>query len=92
MLQEETPQYKLYYKTGWAQLPGKQVLWVVGFIEKNEKVKEHKNSMNKSDIRMYPYFFAQNFEIPASDSSNKWFDVRINILKSVLKDFGAMQK
>jgi beta-lactamase class D len=92
MLQEETPQYKLYYKTGWAQLPGKQVLWIVGFIEKLEHVKEHEKSMNKSDIRMYPYFFAQNFEVPANDTTKDWASIRINTLKSILKDFGAMPK
>ena len=92
MLQEETPEYKLYYKTGWAMLPPKQILWVVGYIEKIEHVKEHEKSMNKSDIRMYPYFFAQNFEVPSADSTKEWGKIRIDVLKNVLKDFGAMPK
>lgn len=87
MLQEETPQYNLYYKTGWGYENNKSILWVVGFAEKIEHVKEHKESMNKSDIRMYPYFFAENFEVPVNDSSKDWAAVRINILKKILKDF-----
>lgn len=91
MLQEDNAQYKLYYKTGWAQLAQKETLWVVGFIEKLEHVKEHENSMNKSDVRMYPYFFAQNFDIPKGDKSQDWIKLRIDILKGILKDFGAIK-
>jgi beta-lactamase class D len=87
MLQEDTPDRKLYYKTGWAKLPNKQVLWVVGFMERIEHVKEHKNSMNKSDQRIYPYFFAQNFEIAANDTSKDWMKIRLDILHKVLNDF-----
>lgn len=90
MLQEETPAYKLSYKTGWAKLPGKQILWVVGYIEKIEKVKEHENSMNKSDVRIYPYFFAQNFELTPNDTTKNWYDIRTGILKDILTDFGAI--
>ncbi len=90
MLQEETPKYKLYYKTGWGRPPAKQTLWIVGFIEKIEHMKEDKNSMNKSDLRMYPYFFAENFDVPTGDTSKNWSAVRKDILKNVLKDFGAM--
>ncbi len=92
MLQEETPNYKLYYKTGWAKLPNKQVLWVVGYIEKLERMKEHEKSMNKSDQRLYPYFFAQNFELAPNDTTKDWYNVRINLLKDVLTDFGAIKK
>lgn len=87
MLQEDTLERKLYYKTGWAKFPDKQILWVVGYMEKVENVKEHENSMNKSDQRIYPYFFAQNFEIPANDTSKDWMKVRIDILNKILKDF-----
>lgn len=90
LLQEETPAYKLSYKTGWAKLPGKQELWIVGFIEKIEHMKEHENSMNKSNVRLYPYFFAENFEVPAEDTTKDWSKLRVDILKDVLKDFGAM--
>lgn len=87
MLQEETPQYNLYYKTGWGYENNKSILWVVGFAERIEHVKEHKESMNKSDIRMYPYFFAENFEVPVNDTAKDWATIRINILKHILKDF-----
>jgi hypothetical protein len=66
-------------------------MWVVGFIEKIEQVKEHEKSMNKSDVRMYPYFFAMNFDAPVSDTTKDWPTLRVDILKSVLKDFGAMK-
>jgi beta-lactamase class D len=90
LLQEETPAYKLYYKTGWGKLPNKQVLWIVGYIEKIEHMKEHENSMNKSNLRLYPYFFAENFEVPADDTTKDWSKLRIDILKDVLRDFGAL--
>jgi beta-lactamase class D len=90
MLQEEGNGYRLFYKTGWAKLPAKQVLWVVGFVEKIEHMKEHENSMNKSNERMYPYFFAQNFELSPNDTTKDWGSVRVDILKDVLKDFGAL--
>lgn len=90
MLQENEKDYKLYYKTGWGFSGDKQILWVVGFIERIERYDEHENSMNKSDIRMYPYFFAMNFELPRNDESKDWGKVRIDILKEILKDFGAM--
>ncbi|MCB9063587.1 MAG: class D beta-lactamase [Chitinophagales bacterium] len=90
MLQEDTDDYKLYYKTGWGQHADNNVLWVVGYIEKIVPIKEHENSMNKSDVRMYPYFFALNFEVPESDKSQQWATIRIDILKKLLKDFGAM--
>lgn len=84
MLQEETPGYRLFYKTGTG--PGKDstVYWVVGYAEKIEHVKEHEKSMNKTDVRNYPYFFAQNFSIPNGDTSRNWFQTRIGILKAVL--------
>jgi beta-lactamase class D len=90
ILQEETPAYKLYYKTGWAMRTGKNLFWVVGFIERIQHVKEDAKSMNKSDIRMYPYFFALNFAPPAGDTTTNWPAVRVDILKDLLKDFGAI--
>jgi beta-lactamase class D len=92
MLQGQDSTYRLSYKTGWAKLPTKQVLWVVGYVEKVEHMKEHENSMNKSNERMYPYFFAQNFELAPDDTSKNWGSIRIDILKEVLKDFGALPK
>ena len=65
-------------------------MWVVGFIEKIEHMKEHEKSMNKSNIRQYPYFFALNFDVPIADTTKDWPSLRITILKNILKDFGAL--
>ena len=93
MLQEQTPGYNLYYKTGTGIRIGDTVVyWIVGFVERIEHVHEPKGSMNASDVRNYPYFFAQNFSLPKSDNSKDWFKVRVEILKEILKDYGAMPK
>ena len=92
MLQEQTPAYNLYYKTGTGRLGDKMVYWIVGFAEKVVHVKEEATSMNKSSERNYPYFFAQNFEVPASDTTKDWFKVRLDVLHSVLKDYGAINE
>ena len=44
--------------------------------------------MNKSNIRMYPYFFAMNFDKPQADKN--WHSLRVDILKAVLQQFGAL--
>lgn len=90
MLHERTDGYRLSYKTGWDITGDTNLLWVVGFVERIEHIEEHENSMNKSDIRMYPYFFAMNFEAPVQDNNHLWGTKRISILKNILKDFGAM--
>lgn len=91
MLQEQTPTYKLYYKTGAADMADSMVYWVVGFAEKIEEVEEHKNSMNKSNLRNYPYFFAQNFSVPNSDTSQNWLETRITVLKDALRQMDVIQ-
>ena len=90
MLQEETDSYKLYYKTGTGNYKDSTVYWVVGFIEKIEHVKEHEESMNKSNVRNYPYFFAQNFSVKNNDTSQNWFEIRIKALKEVLYTMNVM--
>jgi len=90
MLQEQTPAYNLYYKTGTGRVGDKYIYWVVGFVERIEHVKEPEGSMNKSDVRNYPYFFAQNFEMPVADTSRDWFKVRIDIVHEILKNYGAI--
>jgi beta-lactamase class D len=87
MLQEDSGDRKLYYKTGWKSFNDRHLLWVAGFEERIEHVKEHEKSMNKSDSRMYPYFFAMNFEVPKSDTSKNWAKTRIVLLKQLLADF-----
>lgn len=92
MLQEQTPGYKVYYKTGTGEVNGKTIYWVVGFAEKIMKVKEPEGSMNKSDVRNYPYFFAENFELPASDTSKNWQQVRIDIMHELLQNYDVLPK
>ncbi|XZF12456.1 penicillin-binding transpeptidase domain-containing protein [Chitinophagaceae bacterium MMS25-I14] len=91
MLQEDTLGYKLYYKTGWSQLPGKQVMWITGFAEKIVHVTEAKESMNKTDQRAYPYFFTENFDIPANDTTKDWTKVRLDVLHDVLRDYEVIR-
>lgn len=86
MHQEETPAYALYYKKGI----GKDNYWMVGFAERIEHVKENKESMNKVDIRNYPYFFAENFETPAADTTKNWSKISIDLVHQVLKSYGAL--
>ncbi len=90
MLREEGNGYKLYYKTGTGIVKGKTIYWVTGFVERIQKVKEMKGSMNKEDFRTYPYFFSQNFELPETDTSRNWYDVRINIAKTILRKYGVL--
>lgn len=90
MLREDSTANRFYYKTGTGFTPSdRKVLWMVGFLEHASRVKEPKNSMNKSGVRNYPYFFALNFEVPRSDSSKNWSDVRLNLLHQLLDDYGA---
>lgn len=90
MLREEGNGYKLYYKTGTGVVNGKTIYWVTGIVERIQKVKEMKGSMNKEDFRIYPYFFSQNFEMPESDTSRNWYDIRISMAKNILKKYGAL--
>jgi len=92
MLQEQTPAYNLYYKTGTNTVGDKTIYWVVGFAERIMHVKEPEGSMNKADFRNYPYFFAQNFEMPANDTSKDWLKVRLAAMHEALMEYGAIPK
>ena len=87
MLQEQNKDYNIYYKTGTGRSGDKTIYWIVGFAERIEHVHEPAESMNKTDFRNYPYFFAQNFEMPASDTTQDWMQVCKDILHSILKDY-----
>jgi len=91
MLREDSVSHKIYYKTGWGRAGDKQILWIVGFAEQIMEVQEHKNSMNKSGVRIIPCFFALNFEVPEGDHSQDWGAVRIEILHKLLKDFWTVR-
>ena len=90
MLREQTPDYNLYYKTGTGQVGDTTIYWIVGFAERIEHVNEPKESMNKSDVRNYPYFFAQNFQVAASDTTKDWSKVRLDVLHGILSDYGVI--
>jgi beta-lactamase class D len=47
MLQDQGKNYRWYYKSGWYNNDGKNMGWLVGFVE---------------DSTNHPYFFANNFE------------------------------
>jgi len=83
MLQQDSANKKVFYKTGTFVKNDSMLCWVVGFAENIISVKEHEKSMNKMGIHNYPYFFAMNFTAP-KDSSKNWFDVRLKVLNEIL--------
>lgn len=90
MLREDSTYNRLYYKTGAGTTEqGAQLFWIVGYLEHSMRVKEHKNSMNKTGVHNYPYFFALNFEVPKGDASHNWPDTRVQLLHKLLDDYGA---
>lgn len=54
MLQEDTLGYKLRIKTGWGNMEGKEIGWLVGWFEVNKNV----------------YVFATNIETPTPSAEN----------------------
>lgn len=71
---EETPEYRLSGKTGWAGLgeedPAPDVGWLVGYLERGEEV----------------YFFATNIAIEENEDAA----ARMAITKAILRDRGLM--
>jgi beta-lactamase class D len=43
-------------------------------------------------VRNYPFFFALNFDLPVADTSKDWSSVRIDIVHSILKEYGVLPK
>lgn len=87
MLRDKGNGRKLYYKTGWGYNNNGQnnVLWIVGYAEYEIKLSEQVGSMNKSDERNYVYFFAQNFDVPATSINNKdWAELRLKFIDQIL--------
>ena len=92
MLREDSASNKVFYKTGWGvKENGDNILWIVGFAEHQEDVKEDKNSMNKSDVRNYPYLFALNFDVPKGSAMEKWAPVRVELLHELLENYGVFK-
>ena len=92
MLQEDSSNYKLYYYTGTGDIAATDstVRWIIGYAEKIENMKEPKGSMNATNARTYPYFFAQNFVTAKSDTTKDWPKLRLDMMRKVLKDYGAL--
>ncbi|MCR6722429.1 MAG: penicillin-binding transpeptidase domain-containing protein [Chitinophagaceae bacterium] len=76
MKMEDTPEYRLAYKTGWTgwdEKTGRHIGWIVGWIEENN----------------HPYFFVLNIESKDRDFNMR--EARLGILKGILKKLDFMQ-
>jgi beta-lactamase class D len=86
MLQEDSTDYKLYYKTGTKMDDSDPrhitMAWIVGFVERKETQKGVVTKKEETNYR--PYFFAMNFETP--DTTMNTMDVRKAILKDILRE------
>jgi beta-lactamase class D len=91
MLREDSSKHKVYYKTGTIGSKDSTLYWIVGFAENIVAVNEPEESMNKSGVRTYPYFFAMNFTV--SNKENKdWGAIRINMLHELLRQMVFARK
>jgi beta-lactamase class D len=82
MLQEDSSNYKLYYKTGTNRFSDTTLAWLVGFIERKET---QKGVLTKKEETNYkPYFFAMNFQ--TTDTTMDYRANRIAILKDILRE------
>lgn len=82
MVEEETPDYKLYIKTGTRLYNKKTLAWVVGFIERRETQKGVMTKKLETNNR--PYFFAMNYE--TSDERAGSREERLRILHEILQE------
>jgi beta-lactamase class D len=87
MLQEDSTNYRLYYKTGTKQEGQNTLAWLVGFIEKREV--QIGVLTKKEETNYKPYFFALNLE--TKDTSMDTKATRLGILKAVLREKKIIQ-
>ncbi len=80
MLQKQTDDYRLCYKTGWNNSKAENILWVVGYVEKIERLKNIETG--KIDAIPHPYFFALNFS--TTDTTKDWKILRLALLQKLL--------
>lgn len=80
MLQKQTDDYRLCYKTGWNNSKAENILWVVGYVEKIERLKNIETG--KIDAIPHPYFFALNFS--TTDTTKDWKTLRLALLQKLL--------
>lgn len=90
MQQKQGNDYNLYYKTGWSQIADTNTLWVVGFVEKFNRLK-HLETKQEQAIP-HPYFFALNFT--STDTTKDLIQVRKDLLQQLLdaNGIGALNK
>lgn len=87
MLQKESADYKLYYKTGWYKGGATDLLWIVGFIEKIERLKNVETG--KIEGIPHPYFFALNFTSRDTAASVATMQkMRLDLLQQLLQANG----
>lgn len=86
MLQEDSSEYRLYFKTGtqYDEADPKHLTkaWLVGFVERRESQKGVLTKKEETNYR--PYFFAMHFETPDTNMDTR--SVRIAILKDILRE------
>jgi beta-lactamase class D len=82
LLQEETAEHKLYFKTGTKLNGNRSLVWLVGFIERKETQKGVVTKKEETNSR--PYFFAMNYETAFDSLATR--EKRIEILKDILKE------
>lgn len=80
MLQQQTKNFKLYYKTGWNDSNHSNLLWIVGFVEKFEELKHVETG--KVEAIPHPYFFAMNFT--STDTTQDLKKIRLELLQKLL--------
>lgn len=81
MLQKESKNYKLYYKTGWSKADNTNLLWVVGYVEKFEELRHVETK--KLEAIPHPYFFAMNFT-SADTATDYLIKMRLELLQKLL--------
>jgi beta-lactamase class D len=84
MLQEESNDYKLYYKTGWSVNGKNNLLWVVGYTEKLTELKNVETG--KIEGVPHPYFFAMNFS--TTDTTKDLKKIRLELLHKLIDQAG----
>ncbi len=63
MIREQTADYTLRAKTGWAQAGGKDIGWFVGYVEKKDNLYFFALRVNKPLEKEMPEFVAKRIEI-----------------------------
>jgi beta-lactamase class D len=82
LLEEQTAEHKLYFKTGTKLNGNQSLVWLIGFIERKETQKGVVTKKEETNSR--PYFFAMNYETAFDSLATR--EKRIEILKDILKE------